>query len=443
MYLQDTAIPSLNMPYSKKVDIKLAKSRQMREQRLIKRRNRKESTITKENITGDFVDENYQEISNNITIHVDSNDVQQAVIPENNLTVTEAEDEQISVQMTTIPDLDCMQITFNDTELYTVEIATEDEASPNEKSTQTVNKIPIKTVEIGMQTDSNILSSIYRRTKPIFYENLTDEYILYYTGLTRQRFDLLFYAIREETEEHKHFEKYLSKKNQLVLCLIRYKQNLDFTLISHLYGLNRHMVSDIFRLYTSILFNYFKSIDWWSLRDKDPDSYTIIIDCTETETQHSVDLPLLNQKLFSNYKNRPTIKILYGIDEKGFVIFCSDVFCGSISDQRIVQESGFLDLLQEGDSVLADRGFDIADVLAIKKVTLNIPPFKGRRQQLSEEEIMETRVIANRRIHIERVIKVAKINKILSQTIPAFLWPIINEIVYVGAFLVNFKASVV
>ena len=35
-----------------------------------------------------------------------------------------------------------------------------------------------------------------------------------------------------------------------------------------------------------------------------------------------------------------------------------------------------MDLLEPGDSVMADRGFTIADLLAVRKVTLNIPPIK-------------------------------------------------------------------
>ena len=42
---------------------------------------------------------------------------------------------------------------------------------------------------------------------------------------------------------------------------------------------------------------------------------------------------------------------------------------------------------------MAGRGFDIADVLP-SGVTLNIPPFKGGRDQLNPEEADETAEIA-------------------------------------------------
>ena len=49
---------------------------------------------------------------------------------------------------------------------------------------------------------------------------------------------------------------------------------------------------------------------------------------------------------------------------------------------------------------MTDRGFDIADILP-SGVTLNIPPFKGGRDQLNPEETDKIARIAAIRIHIE------------------------------------------
>ena len=52
---------------------------------------------------------------------------------------------------------------------------------------------------------------------------------------------------------------------------------------------------------------------------------------------------------------------------------------------------------------MADRGFDITDILPAR-VTLNIPPFNGGRDQISPEETDETAGIAAVRIHVERAV---------------------------------------
>ena len=58
---------------------------------------------------------------------------------------------------------------------------------------------------------------------------------------------------------------------------------------------------------------------------------------------------------------------------------------------------GFIDLLEAGDSVMADRGFTIADLTEECGVTLNIPPMK-HDNQFTERELLTTRRIASLRI---------------------------------------------
>ena len=45
----------------------------------------------------------------------------------------------------------------------------------------------------------------------------------------------------------------------------------------------------------------------------------------------------------------------------------------------------FLERLELGDSVMADRGFDIEDMLP-EGVTANVPAFLGAREQLDQEK---------------------------------------------------------
>ena len=60
--------------------------------------------------------------------------------------------------------------------------------------------------------------------------------------------------------------------------------------------------------------------------------------------------------------------------------------------------------LVPGDTVLADRGFDILDSVGSYCSTLKIPAFTRGKKQFSSIQIEQTRIIVNVRIHVERVI---------------------------------------
>ena len=73
-----------------------------------------------------------------------------------------------------------------------------------------------------------------------------------------------------------------------------------------------------------------------------------------------------NGEFFSNYKNHTTLKDLVIISPGGAVKFVSQLYTGSISDTEIVRRSGFLDLpFQDKDSVMANKGFIIGDLLPL------------------------------------------------------------------------------
>ena len=120
-----------------------------------------------------------------------------------------------------------------------------------------------------------------------------------------------------------------------------------------------------------------------------------------------------------------------GISPFGAVSFVSDLYAGrSSSDKQITNDGGILDLLVDvkGESVMADKGFEIADDL-LQGVTLNIPPFLEGKDHLSIEEEIETRRIALVKIHV----------KILSTVFPISMAADINGKVWIiCSYLSNF-----
>ena len=133
--------------------------------------------------------------------------------------------------------------------------------------------------------------------------------------------------------------------------------------------------------------------------------------------------------------------MLVGISPSGIITFVSKLYAGSISDKELTRCSGIMDLLQPGDSVIADHGFDIQDELAIRGVRLIILPFLKGKFKLSESELVETRRIASVRIHVERAMERIKNFYIFDQIIPSSMANIVNQAFFVYAVLSNFHPS--
>lgn len=88
----------------------------------------------------------------------------------------------------------------------------------------------------------------------------------------------------------------------------------------------------------------------------------IILDCLELFIQKP-KVPVSQKITWSNNKHRNTFKLLVGITPTGVVSFIPPLWTGSISDKEIVNQSGLLNLLEEGVAVMADKGFLVRELL--------------------------------------------------------------------------------
>ncbi|XP_015751994.1 PREDICTED: uncharacterized protein LOC107331849 [Acropora digitifera] len=171
-------------------------------------------------------------------------------------------------------------------------------------------------------------------------------------------------------------------------------------------------------------------------------STRVIIDCTEVRCQMPSSLQL-NGELFSNYKHHTTLKGLIGISPGGAITFISQLYTGSISDREIVVRSGFLDLpFEDNDSVMADKGFTIQDLLPLA-VSLNIPPFLGSSSQMPAEDVVKTQEIASLRIHVEHAINKIKNFHIWDGVIPLHQLGLVNQMWSVCAILCNAQPNII
>lgn len=260
----------------------------------------------------------------------------------------------------------------------------------------------------------------------------------YLCGLTKIEFDVVYkLCIFNQTDWP---SQCIPLKEQLLLTLLKYRHNWEYRMLSIIFKIRTCTAKTIFIFWTRLLYNRLESIDFWKLRSKNDGEYVAILDCTEIPTEKP-SAPDIQQATFSKYKNTNTFKTLVAIDEQGVVIFVSDAYGGCVSDNRIVELSGIVDLLSEGDYILADKGFEQTDVLSAKGVVLNRPPTK-KGPQLTETDVAKTRAIATRRIEVERVIGYAKTYKILSQKIKHSLFPYMNMIIKILFKLTNIRPPI-
>ena len=118
------------------------------------------------------------------------------------------------------------------------------------------------------------------------------------------------------------------------------------------------------------------------------------MDATELFIEQQAVTELL-KLTFSKCKNRNSHKGLVGISPSGAVILVSDLYPSCISSKKLTRKSGLLQMLESNDSVMANRGFNVIENLALIGVKLNIPPFLKGKKQLSSSELVEIRQIAS------------------------------------------------
>lgn len=290
-----------------------------------------------------------------------------------------------------------------------------------------------------------------------------DSSIQFYTGLpSYSHFKALLQHVALESDststDHQPKEprgrrQKLSHEDQLFLTLVKLRIGLFHVHLAHIFNVSPSTVSRTFTTWVNLLYVRLTELPWWSPRDvvdsTMPEEFKarypttrVIIDATEIRCEVSSSL-VLQSGTYSNYKSTNTFKGLIGISPNGLVSFVSELFMGSVSDRELVIKSGFLEQeFAPGDTVMADKGFKIKDLLDKKRVGLNLPPFLTK-QQFSVAEVHETANIASLSIHVERRIQRIKTFHMIDRIIPLSLGPIVNQMWTVCALLSNFQTSIV
>uniref|UniRef100_A0AAZ1XJ08 THAP-type domain-containing protein n=1 Tax=Oreochromis aureus TaxID=47969 RepID=A0AAZ1XJ08_OREAU len=146
--------------------------------------------------------------------------------------------------------------------------------------------------------------------------------------------------------------------------------------------------------------------------------------------------PLLQSEMYSSYKSHCTMKALVGIAPHGPVTFISNLYAGSVSDKELFKQSGIAEKLTEDMAVMVDKGFLITDCCKCK---VYCPPFLSKQKQMPAYQVKETQAIARLRVHVERVIRRIKQNKLFDSIITMSHVYNINQLFAVACMLSNYQ----
>ena len=284
----------------------------------------------------------------------------------------------------------------------------------------------------------------------------------FYTGLpSYDVFILLLTHLSPLVSKEKSLGSGLTLADELLVTLIKISRAATNEQIGYMFEIHESKVTKIFHRWIDSMFQGLQCLVVWPDKEmivsnmpscfKPRYAKTVcIIDCTEVFIQRPTSLTARAQT-FSNYKSHNTIKFLVAITPTGAVSFISKCWGGHVSDRHLTANSGLLKHLKHGDLILADRGFDIADDLALLGASIAIPPFTKGKPQLSQREVEFSRQLSSIRIHVERAIGRMNNYKILHITLPISLikqeheaeFATIDKIVFVCAALCNLHPPLV
>ncbi|XP_049271756.1 uncharacterized protein LOC119395647 [Rhipicephalus sanguineus] len=246
----------------------------------------------------------------------------------------------------------------------------------------------------------------------------------------------------------------VSVPNKLAIFLVKMKHGMPFSAIAVLFSIHETTASRIFH---SVLGTLAHATRKWIykphlrvIHDTMPECFklsypecTLIVDCTEVRTETPSDVRQ-QHVLYSSYKNGFTLKFLVAIAPSGLIVYKSKSYGGRCSDAHIVLDSNFLDIIEERDVILADKGFPgIRAGVAGKSAVLVMPPFSTGNQPFSREELQQTHHIAQVRIHVERMIQRIKTHGVLQHRIPITLIPAMSSIFHMCCVLANLQAPII
>lgn len=245
-------------------------------------------------------------------------------------------------------------------------------------------------------------------------------------------------------------------EKHILLCLKKIRLDTKFSELADDFGMSVSYASKIFLKYIpiicSVLQPFIVNLEKTAIKRSLPMAFrhkyhyvSCIIDCLEIQIQKPSSA--VHQALtWSDYKKANTLKYLISSTPDGLVNYISPGYGGRTSDMCVVENCNFLNTLEKGSCILADRGFKHIEQMVLKTdLQLVRPPSVTAGSKLSKHEAHQTKQIASLRIHIERVIRRLREFAMLKPhaCINNNLLRVLDEVIIIASALINLQDSVI
>ncbi|XP_073952855.1 uncharacterized protein [Choristoneura fumiferana] len=269
-----------------------------------------------------------------------------------------------------------------------------------------------------------------------------------YIGVPKQYYWIIQYIAKELKIPSLH----------IIITFYKLKNNETFAKIKDLFEISLTTLWRIFNKSLKALSLFFRQVIYWptalNIKRNLPTAFTTskeyanvqaIIDCFEIEIEKPKK-PVDQALTWSQYKNCNTIKYLISATPDGFINFVSEGYGGRISDMYLVEQSGYLEIIPANATILADRGFKHLESHLVKKsVKVLRPPSVLKGTKMTKAEVIDSKILASLRIHIERVIRRVRLIKMLKPhaVVNNKLLNILDDAVVVACGLINLQSPVI
>nr|XP_049692068.1 uncharacterized protein LOC126053600 isoform X2 [Helicoverpa armigera] len=282
--------------------------------------------------------------------------------------------------------------------------------------------------EFGQRSLTNTLERIQKNPK--FYIGMSKDYLF------------LINIIQRNTNIPEEY---------IYLCLQKIRLNSTFTELGDHFGISKYYAYKLFQKHVLEIAKVLQPFIRNSKKIKNnlPIAFRhkyakidYIVDCFEIEIKKP--MKAIRQALsWSDYKKAnttTTLKYLISSTPDGMINFISRGYSGKISDVTLVENCKFLENMEPGVSILADRSFKNLQNLFLQK-GIELLPSVGSESKLTKTETCTTKEVASLRMHMERVNRRLREFSLFKPhcVIDTNLYKVIDECVIIACALVNIQ----